>query len=575
MLFLLSLFPALLIGAAVDNDADPDLAVSFDGTDAPDNVKGSAADDDLLGGFGDDTLAGGPGNDLIEGQAGADVLIGNEGNDAIQGRGQDDTVQGFSGNDWVDGNDGDDLVRGGGDQDVVIGGAGSDFVQGRSGDDLLVGGALPGAPLDSAQLDGLRNGDSFEDIFTRPIFDLPIEDDQAIDRLDGGTGDDLLLFGAGDLVAGGSGEDTFALIGSGSDLSIGESLVTDFDADDDNFVVFFDENATADAAEITVTDDGEDAFILVNGEVYTRVLGAAGELSADDITIAQPGDAPEDPIAGTDGADLIDAGRGDDSVDAGAGEDTVLGGSGDDILNGDGDADIIQGQGGFDRISGNAGDDLLQGRGGDDTLSGNQGDDWVDGNDGDDKVNGGLNSDVVIGGTGADLLSGGEGGDLVIGGEFLFDPLTTEALSALRDGATLEEATGLAPSALISLDDDAAADTLDGGNGDDLLLFGAGDTATGGAGADDFGLLAGSLGNGLDPAMITDFAPDDDAIFIMLDTAGTDDAPEVTVVDDGADALVSVGGEVLARVTGAAGMLTAAQINVVPDLAPSVIDAAL
>ena len=575
MLFLLSMFPALFAGSLSTEADDVETdAVALTGTDGADSLVGGDGNDDLLGGLGADTFEGGAGNDLIQGQGGEDVLIGNEGNDAMQGRGQDDTVQGFSGDDWVDGNDGNDFVRGGFGNDVVIGGAGSDAIFGRADSDLLNSGEFPGAPLSNAQLDQLRNGVAIDEVLGGALSTgVDLEDDGAADTVDGGAGADFMFFGAGDTANGGGGSDAFAIFAEAAGSENGPAVLEEYTASADSLIVYFKSTDVTDDVEITVTDDGDDAVISLDGEELGRVLGAAGELTADDIEIAQNTTEPEViEVPGTDGADTLQGGSGDESITGGAGDDDLQGGLGADTINGDAGADVIQGQGGFDVITGNADDDLMQGRGGDDTLSGNAGNDWVDGNDGDDKVNGGTQLDTVVGGLGADLMSGGEGSDVLVGGELLSDPLTTEQLSNIRAGETLEDATGIALGSSIFLQDDGAADTLDGGNASDMLFFGAGDTATGGAGSDEFGIIANSAGNGLGAAVITDYVDGEDELFIVLDDIDLAAAPAVTVVDDGTDAVISIGGEELARVTGGAGVVDASQITLTTGVETTVFD---
>lgn len=566
MLFLLSLIPSLFLDTFAGDKSDTE-GEDYTGDGLANEYTGGAGDDNILGGFGNDTLAGGAGDDLIQGQGGEDVLIGNEGNDVMQGRGNDDTVQGFSGNDWVDGNDGDDFVRGGAGNDVVIGGEGSDDIFGRNGSDVLIAGTIPGAPLSNAEMDQIRDRDVDMDFFDD---NAVLSDDNTADSLDGGAGDDLLLFGAGDSATGGTGSDIFALFGNGSDLDVGLSVVQDYDETQDELVVYFPDEDAADDAEVTVTTDGSDAIVNINGEEYTRILGAAGKVTADDIFVSTP---EEEPIPGTPGPDKIDAGAGDDSVDALAGQDDVLGGSGDDTLNGGADEDVMQGQAGFDELNGGGASDYLQGRGGDDTVSGNEGDDWIDGNDASDVVNGGLDDDTVIGGLGADSVTGGEGKDILVAGELLADPLSTEQLSALRSGQSLSDATGIVLGERVFIADDGAADTLSGGADADYLIFGAGDTASGDAGSDTFAVLGNSSGNGLGEALITDYVPEEDALRILLD--GPDESaaePVVTVADDGPDAVISIDGQVLARVAGAAGTVSASDVQLQFGIGTHVLD---
>jgi len=567
MLLLLSLFPALFLADTESDDASEDNdGLSLNGTADEDELTGGDGNDDIVGLLGGDILSGGAGDDVMQGGGGEDVMVGNEGNDFMQGRGQDDTVQGFSGTDWVDGNDGDDFVRGGSGDDVVIGGEGSDEIFGRNDDDILIGGEFIADPLTTEQLGALRGGGSLADIIPDSA---TVVDDGDADTLDGGNGNDVLLFGAGDLAIGGEGNDIFTVFADAAGSEAGTATVDDYASGEDAMLVYFQTEAEADAAEITVEDDGDDAVISVNGEALARVSGAAGTLTADQIEVAVADDdspvenEPEPEVTdGTDGADEIDAGAGADVVNGGDGNDDILGGSGDDTLNGDGDADVIQGQGGFDEVNGNEGDDLLQGRGGNDSVSGNAGNDWVDGNDGDDLVNGGTEADTVIGGMGADIINGGDGADVLVAGEVLSAPLTTGELSNIRAGETLDEAIALDLGDSIQLVDDGSIDVLNGGDGADVLFFGAGDTATGGSGEDDFGIIA-TAANAAAPAIIADYDSAEDDVFI-IDPAFDPDgaAPVVTVTDDGDDALILLNGELVGRVADAAGKLSAASISV-------------
>ena len=90
------------------------------------------------------------------------------------------------------------------------------------------------------------------------------------------------------------------------------------------------------------------------------------------------------------------------------------------------------------------------------------------------------------------------------------------------------------------------ADFLNGGGGDDLLHLMGADVATGGTGADRFDIQ----GNG---GTIADYVPAEDRLVVVYDPALHPD-PQVSVSDDGADALVYLDGQELARISGAAGL---------------------
>jgi Ca2+-binding RTX toxin-like protein len=104
-----------------------------------------------------------------------------------------------------------------------------------------------------------------------------------------------------------------------------------------------------------------------------------------------------------------------------------------------------------------------------------------------------------------------------------------------------------------TIDGGAGADMIFGGAGDDALLLGAGDHATGDAGADAYTLndyRAGDL-----PAVIADYAPDEDRIVLIYDA---DLHPEPIVqteaIEGTQDVSVLLDGIRIAIVEGAAGL---------------------
>ena len=100
----------------------------------------------LSGGRNNDTLTGAEGNDTLEGQSGADRVFGSAGNDTLRGGAGDDDLQGGTGNNWLEGGAGDDKLYGprgtmwgaSGDvgADTLAGGAGQDELHGGFGGDV-------------------------------------------------------------------------------------------------------------------------------------------------------------------------------------------------------------------------------------------------------------------------------------------------------------------------------------------------------------------------------------------------------------------------------------------------------
>jgi Ca2+-binding RTX toxin-like protein len=151
------------------------------------------------------------------------------------------------------------------------------------------------------------------------------------------------------------------------------------------------------------------------------------------------------------------------------------------------------------------------------------------GNDGDDLLSGDEGNDYLQGGFGADTLQGGDGDDRLDGtfavGDALFGPY-----------------------------DEDAGDTLDGGAGDDLIVVGAHDIATGGEGADTF--VTGSyIDLEVDAGSVTDFDPSRDVIEVLYDPE-LDPDPVIAVEDfaDGTGADVLFDGQVILRLNGGQGL---------------------
>lgn len=210
-----------------------------------------------------------------------------------------------------------------------------------------------------------------------------------------------------------------------------------------------------------------------------------------------------------------------------AGNDVIRGSNEDDyILGGDG-RDAIRAEEGDDVIRGGAGEDQIIARGGDDTIYGEADADLINGSVGDDFVSGGDGNDLMIGWLGADTLTGDAGDD---------------TLSGFRTNASAPDAGKV-----------EAADSLDGGEGNDRLWLSNGDTGTGGTGGDEF-LADWRSDDKLDSVTLTDFNRNDDQITVLVNPpAEGEEMPEVTqeISGDGADRLVYLNGDEIMRVVGA------------------------
>jgi Ca2+-binding RTX toxin-like protein len=395
-------------------------------------------------------LFGGADNDALTGGAGADELFGQAGNDSLLGRG------------------GNDLLFGGGENDTVVGGDADDQAFGQGGDDLMIWN-----PGDDTDLN------------------------------EGGDGIDVVQ------VSGGNGAEQFTATANGSRVRF----------DRVNPAPFAIDIGTSESLAVTA-NGGDDTF------------SATGNLSAL-IAVTVDGGAGIDTIRGSNGADVLLGGDGNDFIDGNQGDDIASLGAGDDTFQwdpGDGN-DTIEGQDGTDTLLFNGANinekmavsangqrvrffrdianitmDLdnvesivAKTLGGADDLVVNDlsGTDVVNvvadlsatggGDDGqpDNVVVNGTNGDdvAVITGTGPDARVADLSALVSVSGAIAgSDRLTVKGLA----GADVVDASELsADSTLLTLDGGDGDDVLIGGQGNDILLGGAGDDVLIGGPGDD------------------------------------------------------------------------------------------
>ena len=433
-------------------------------------VNGALPASNLFGGTGNDVLTSGSGNDQLFGQAGNDTLLGKGGFDLLFGGTENDTITGGDADDQAFGQSGDDRMiwNPGDDTDLNEGAEGTDTVEVNGGNG-------------TEQFTTTANG-------TRVRFD----------RLDPAP---------------------FAI-----DIGTSESLVLNANGGDDRF------SATGNlAALIKITVDG--------GTGNDQLLGSNGV----------------DLILGGDGNDFVDGQQGNDTGFLGAGTDTFQWdpGDGNDTIEGqDGnDAMVFNGSAGNERMEASANGgrvrftrdlanivmdlndvETIDARllGGTDQLT--VGD--LSGTDVTDVVSdlaqfggaddGAADTVIVNATNGEDVVSVAAGGTTaqalgtaartsITGAGPGVDRLTVSALA----GDDVVDASGVPAGAILL--------TLDGGNGDDVLLGGAGDdTLLGGAGDD---VLIG--GPGLD---VLDGAPGSDVVIDSLAAAAASDVSSAKVV---------------------------------------------
>ena len=226
-------------------------------------------------------LFGGAGNDVLTGGAGGDQLFGQAGNDTLLGKG------------------GVDLLFGGSENDTITGGDADDQAFGQSGNDRMIWN-----PGDDTDLN------------------------------EGGEGTDAVE------VNGGNGAEQFTTTANGTRVRFDRVTPAPFSI-----------------------DIGTSETLVLNANGGNDSYAATGHL-ATLIKITVDGGAGNDTLGGSNGADLLLGGDGDDFADGQQGNDTAFLGAGDDRFQwdpGDGN-DVIEGQDGTDELvfNGSNGDEIME-----------------------------------------------------------------------------------------------------------------------------------------------------------------------------------------------------------------------
>ncbi|MFO0956093.1 MAG: calcium-binding protein [Isosphaeraceae bacterium] len=270
------------------------------------------------------TVDGGTGNDTILGSQGADTLLGGDGDDFVLGDNGNDTAFLGAGNDTFQWDPGD----------------GSDIVEGQGGTDtMLFNGANVGENIDIS-----ANGGRVR--FTRDVANIvmDLDDVEAITFNALGGADNIVV---GDL----SGTDArdvrvnLAAAGGGGDGAADTVTVSGTQGADrlaiaSNGSGIFTKGFAANVS--IVGAEGTLDRLTVNGQGGDDTIGAV-ELAAGQIGLTLNGGLGNDLLLGSQGNDLINGGDGDDVALMGDGDDTFVWNPGDDN-------DTIEGQGGNDTM---------------------------------------------------------------------------------------------------------------------------------------------------------------------------------------------------------------------------------
>ena len=405
--------------------ASGSVTVSFNNNTTGFATASGADGNDTLNSI--ENIIGSSYNDTITGSAAANILYGGDGNDFLQARGGDDTVYGGNGNDYLGGGIGNDYLDGGDGWDRAS------FSNGAIGP-VHVDLRIIGAQDTGLGVDTLVN---IENVNATDFSDTLIGNDGTNwlwggtdsmgfgDTIDGQGGDDLIEDGVGNhVLTGGSGIDTFlfnpftaptnatislALQGSAQDTGAGIMTLNGF------------ENLSGGQYSDTFIGDANDN-LLAGSEGADTLVGGTGNDTLYGDGFVGTSDSPSGPIAtftdagplgGIDGDDLLEGGLGDDTLDGGGGNDTAS------YAHASGNVTVNLG---FGFASGADGNDSLVnienliGSAFNDSLTGDAQANQIDARDGADFVRGGAGNDLVYGGAGNDILKGQDGDDLIDGG---------------------------------------------------------------------------------------------------------------------------------------------------------------
>ena len=472
-----------------------------------------------IGGAGNDSILGGAGKDTLDGGAGADTLAGGNGIDVVtyaaslaavtvdlsltgaQISGGDANGDQLTGIENIIGSAGADKLTGDKNANVLEGGAGADTLDGGAGIDqasYLLSGAAVTVDLEdnTNNAGGDAAGDRFsniEGVIGSDHDDILVGNGSA-NQLFGGNGNDTISADCGnDTVSGGAGDDQ---IDVGHDFTAMDRI----DGGDGNDTLLLDGNYAAGVVLGATTLVNVENILLAAGNSYKFTLSNA--TNSDTLLI--------------DGSAL---GAGETLYVNGAAETsnavTLIGGAANDTLIGGGGADVFTGGAGNDQITGNLGTDLIDAGDGNDSVSGGAGDDTISAGKGIDTLNGGdgndqfvlagnlTSADRVDGGLGVDtlLLNGDYSAGLVLGTTTIVNVEQITVADGFSYKLTLDNATntaglvvdGHALTGVNTLDLDGSRETTSsltatGGAGADHIVGGGGaDTIDGGAGADTLG----------------------------------------------------------------------------------------
>ncbi|MDG2126271.1 MAG: hypothetical protein P8J87_21395, partial [Verrucomicrobiales bacterium] len=488
-------------------------------------VIGGDLDDTITGNTLDNVLHGGPGNDSLAGGAGSETYvfdtdspwgieqitenIADGGHDTLDFSGTSGfeidlnmgilgTAQVINANltltligegiEEVIGGELDDTIRGNSNENTLRGGPGADLLDGKSGDDFLDGGEGDddldgGLGYDSIDESGNTNFTLNDGELARGNGEVDALDDLEFVKLTGGISPNVfdLTGWSGDAELRGAAPPATDValdrVVFGGDFSM---VLTDVLLE-----VYDDFGLTTLLQSITLS--GIERATLAGGDSSNQI-----DASGFTGTTRLSGKGGDDTIVGGSAYDRIDGGAGDDTLTGNLGNDRIIGGPGTDGLAETRNANFITGAGGIVVIGTES--DLV-------TEIENA------------TLTGGASSNlfIVTGWDTGELTVDGAGGDDLLGVIADADLTATDAAVTLTDGAlvTVIATSSFERVTLIGGNGDNSLDAsgfsgragLGGGDGDDTITVGSGETAVL-AGAGDDTVVIGPSGGGVNEVSI-------------------------------------------------------------------------
>jgi Ca2+-binding RTX toxin-like protein len=435
------------------------------------------------------------GIDVIDLGGGTNILVASSGAaiSVTTGSG-DDTITTGSGDDSISSGAGNDTIAAGAGNNTIVTGDGVKTITAGAGNDAVTVGSTSGTDI----ID-LGNGAN-----------ILVASSGATISVSTGSGNDTITTGVGDdSISSGAGNDTI-IAGAG--------------------------------ANIIVTGDGDKAITTGSGNDTITTGAGSNVVWAGDGTNTVTGGGGADTLVGGTGADTLTGGGGGDWFYAGTGANTVDGGTGDDWLSFNGvGSGVTSGTYSLANWLSNPGTDIsgvtltLDATGGGtatralgqvdkvlgiEDIIGSSGDDKFDvsaytgvshtlyGLDGNDVLIGGDMADTIYGGAGQDSIWGNAGNDVIYlaitgTGSTALAGTASDAAGAgtLSYSVTANGVTFSASNLYNIANGGAGADTIVGGDGNDLFISGLNeysdgtrsDTFVGGAGNDVLDLSAQTI----------------------------------------------------------------------------------